>query len=318
MSNEVQTVDGRGKCEYIPFGGQDKVKLSIEIVKNLICVKTKSGKTCSDQDAIKFLALCQARRLSPFEGDCFLIGYDGKDGPQFSLITAHQAFLKRAELNAEYDGMKSGVIIKNEEGMIEQTEGDFMLQGQELLGGWACVFFKGRSNPMLKRVNLRRFQKSWGIWQDDPAGMIVKCAEADALRSSFPTMLGGLYTREEVGNEAQVAKVEKPIFTSPVVTSEPVPVEVLPPESKPKKREMHPPPHNTAKPKEPETPLKQLRDKIKEANMAESAVLEFMATVGLASGDEVTLDAVALNDASAIDTILDQWDEFVTKMEEKQ
>jgi len=28
--------------------------------------------------------------------------------------------------------------------------------------------------------------------------MICKCAEADALRSTFPTMLGGLYTREEV------------------------------------------------------------------------------------------------------------------------
>src|SRR5256885_17207110 len=96
--------------EFIPHGSEDKVKLSIAMVKNLIAVRTKSGATCSDNDAIKFVAMCQARRLNPFEGDAFLIGFDGTDGPQFSLITAHQAFLKRAELNAEYDGMKSGII----------------------------------------------------------------------------------------------------------------------------------------------------------------------------------------------------------------
>ena len=31
-----------------------------------------------------------------------------------------------------------------------------------------------------------------------PAGQIVKCAEADSLRSSFPTLLGGLMIQEEL------------------------------------------------------------------------------------------------------------------------
>jgi hypothetical protein len=86
--------------EYVPFGASDKIKLTIAIIKNLVAVKTKSGKTCSDQDAIKFMMMCQARRLNPFEGDAFLIGYDAKDALR-SHITAHQAFLKRAEVNAE-------------------------------------------------------------------------------------------------------------------------------------------------------------------------------------------------------------------------
>src|SRR5512137_372961 len=158
--------------EYIPFGAQDKVKLSIEMVKNLIAVKTKSGKTCSDTDAIKFVAMCQARRLNPFEGDAFLIGYEDKDGvPKYSLITAHQAFLKRAEMNQEYDGMKSGIIIERD-GEVRDLEGDFYMEGDKLLGGWATVFFKNRKQPMHKRIRLKRFQKSFGIWQEDPAGMI--------------------------------------------------------------------------------------------------------------------------------------------------
>lgn len=200
----------RAEVEYVPYGGQDKIKLHIGLVQNLIAVKTKSGKTCSDQEAIKFIAMCQAKRLNPFEGDAYLIGYDGKDGPSFSLITAHQTYLKRAELHPEFDGMKSGVIIK-EGDIMRDLEGDFYVGGQQVIGGWATVFFKTRKYPMHKRIRLERFKKPFGIWVDDPAGMICKCAEADALRSAFPTMLGGLYMKEEY--EATALKASKPDFS---------------------------------------------------------------------------------------------------------
>ena len=81
--------------EFVPFGAADKIKLTLEIVKNIIAVKTKSGKSCTDSDGIKFMMLCQAQRLNPFAGDAYLAGYDRKDGSAtFSLITAHVAFLK--------------------------------------------------------------------------------------------------------------------------------------------------------------------------------------------------------------------------------
>ena len=59
---------------------------------------------------------------------------------------------------------------------------------------------------MKKRVELKKFNKGFGLWNTMPEGMIVKCAEADALRASFPTMLGGLMLREEV--EATMVEVE--------------------------------------------------------------------------------------------------------------
>ena len=186
--------------EFIPFGTKDKISLSIAIVKRLIAVKTKTGKNCSDEDAFKFMLMCQARKLNPFEGDAFLIGYDNRDQPDkptFSLITAHQAFLKRAELHPEFDGMESGTIVLRN-GEVIDLIGDWHMPNDNVLGGWAVVYFKNRSHPMKKRVRLQRFKKPFGIWNDDPAGMIVKCAEADALRSSFPTMLGGMFIREEM------------------------------------------------------------------------------------------------------------------------
>jgi phage recombination protein Bet len=210
MKNENE----KSIIEFVPFGTKDKIQLTIELVKRLIAVKTKSGKSCSDEDAFKFMLLCQARKLNPFEGDAYLIGYDSQSGPTFSLITSHQAFLKRAELNPEYDGMESGTIVLRNGEQIDLI-GDWHMPNDNILGGWAKVFFKSRSHPMHKRVRLARFNKNYGIWRDDPAGMITKCAEADALRSSFPTMLGGLYTHEEMAPTKVEAEIAHPVFQEP-------------------------------------------------------------------------------------------------------
>jgi len=185
--------------KFIPYGSAEEIKLSVKLVQELIAVPTKSGQTCSQRDALRFIAMCQAKRLNPYESDAYLIGYDGKDGPQFSLITAHQAYLKRAELHPEFDGMESGVVVtEGEDGEPKDIQGDFFTEGQTVVGGWARVHFKNRKVPIYRRVRLSRFRKSYGVWADDPGGMICKVAEADALRSAFPTMLGGLFLREEV------------------------------------------------------------------------------------------------------------------------
>ena len=186
--------------EFVPFGAVDKIRLTLSIIQNIVAVPTKSGKTCSDRDAMKFMMLCQAQRLNPFAGDAYLVGYDGQNGPTFSLITAHQAFLKRAETSEDFDGMTSGILVQSEDGKIEEREGDFHTPDElgYVVGGWAKVFHKKRSHPTYRKIRMARFNNGFAQWKVDPAGMIVKCAEADALRSTFPTLLGGLYMKEEL------------------------------------------------------------------------------------------------------------------------
>lgn len=300
------------EMEFIPFGAQDKIKLTIAIVQNLIAVKTKSGKTCSDQDAVKFMMMCQARRLNPFEGDAYLIGYDSRDGASFSLITAHQAFLKRAEVNPEYDGMKSGIIIQRD-GDVKDVEGDFFLEGDVLLGGWATVYFKNRKQSMHKRVRLKRFQKSWGIWQEDPAGMICKCAEADALRSSFPTMLGGLYLKEEL-NPVDTPKLTAPLFTTP----EKPPIDVGSVEQKPAPEAEPAAPAPEPEPEKPAPapphPIKQLRDKLKVAGLKDVDIITFLADVGSIESGMNSLEEVQLKSADSIQMVLAQFDDIAARI----
>lgn len=277
--------------EFIPFGSRDKIKLSAAIVRRLIAVPTSSGKTCSDDDAIKFIAMCRAKALNPFEGDAFLIGYDTQTGPKFSLITAHQAFLKRAEVNKEYDGMKSGVIIQRGpvgKKEIMDVEGDFHLEDDVVVGGWAKVFFKNRTHPMERRIRLNRFKKNTKIWNEDPAGMICKCAEADALRSSFPTMLGGLYTKEEMINsdDGSDSRTKKPIFPTAATTTDVESVAV-------------------------EDPIVGIMEMADEEGVTVPQILAFLCEAGLAKPENKTLQELK---PESIQAITDCWPDMVARI----
>lgn len=193
-----QSISTRDKpMEFIPFGNQDKIKLTIDIVRNLLCKPTRSGKLCSDRDAMKFMMLCSARKLNPFEGDAFLVGYDTQGVAEFNLITAEQAFLKRADLSPEYDGIESGVTVKNEDGTIVDIQGEFVSETQILLAGWARLPVKNRSIPFFDRLDVKNYMKPGPFWEKNPAHQIAKCARAAVLRRAFSTSLGGLYLQVE-------------------------------------------------------------------------------------------------------------------------
>lgn len=209
--------------EYEPFQSKEKIQLTPKMVMDFLCKPTKSGKKCTMDQAVRFMMLCKARGLNPWEGDAFLVGYDTTSGPEFSLITAHQAFLKRAEVNEQFEGMDSGVIVQNKDGSLVEQPGDFFGDDQVVKGAWAKIFLKNRpQHPVYKRLRFDAFNKGFGRWKDDPGGMIVKCAEADALRTAFPNTLGGMYLEMELGNEdhSQDAKQRQPLANSAVAALE--------------------------------------------------------------------------------------------------
>lgn len=182
---------------FIPFGGTEQIELTIETVKQFLTSPTKSGKLPEKKDVVKFMMLCKSRELNPWEGDGFLVGYDSQAGPVFNLITSHQAFLKRAEASPEYDGLESGVVVRKNGDDEKEIPGEIVPSGYVLVGGWSRVFRKDRSHPMYKKLDLKSFDKGHSVWNTNKVGMIVKCAEADALRSSFPNKLGNLYIEGE-------------------------------------------------------------------------------------------------------------------------
>lgn len=233
MTTAIQTKDTSEKAmEYVPFGAADKIKLNVSIVQNTICIPTKSGKVCTVRDAVRFMMLCQAQRLNPFAGDCHLCGYDGKNGAVFSMITAHQAFLKRAETCADYEGMESGIILLDKENnVVSEREGDFKLKDEICVGGWARVHRKNRK-PTYRRLSVAAMAPAYesSFWSEDKTpGQITKCAEADALRATFPTLLGGMYSGEELRMNETIASVISADAPAPTfVQGESIPSESAP------------------------------------------------------------------------------------------
>ena len=162
-----------------------------------IAVPTKNGKMPEEKDCLRFMNLCAARKLNPWSGDCFMLGFDGEKGAKFEMIVSYQALLKRAEGTASFEGLQGGVIVQVANGDIVNRAGHIVLKGETLIGGWAMAYRSDRRVPHESAVALSTFDKQNRRWKEDPAGMITKCAKSAVLREAFPSNCGGMYIDEE-------------------------------------------------------------------------------------------------------------------------
>lgn len=169
--------------------GQD-VKLSKAIVRNFL---TKGNGNVSDQDIVQFISICKYNQLNPFLGEAFLIPFANQPA---QMVVSKEAFLKRAEANENYDGIQAGIIVLRN-GEVQEVEGTFYLADDKLLGGWAKVYRKDKSYPVVSRVRIEEYDKKRNLWNEKPATMICKVAKVQALREAFPSQLGAMYIQEE-------------------------------------------------------------------------------------------------------------------------
>ena len=164
--------------------GQD-VKLSKAIVRNFL---TKGNGNVSDQDIVQFISICKYNQLNPFLGEAFLIPFGNQPA---QMVVSKEAFLKRAEANENYDGIQAGVIVERNGEMLE-LEGNFFQAGDKLLGGWAKVYRKDKTYPVVARVRIEEYDQKRSVWTQKPATMISKVAKVQALREAFPSQLGAM------------------------------------------------------------------------------------------------------------------------------
>lgn len=210
VSQALLGANDKGRVTY-QVNGED-VNLSFQIVRSYL---TRGNAAVTDAEVIQFISICKANGLNPFIGECWLVKFQGSPA---SMITARDAFLKRAESSPLFEGMQSGIIvIRNNK--VEELEGAFFLQGDQLVGGWATVYRSDRKFPYLAKVRLQEYNKGKSTWAAMPGTMIQKVAEAQALRKAFPMQMSGLYTPEEMPDEQSQEPVKdansiKPVFTA--------------------------------------------------------------------------------------------------------
>lgn len=175
--------------------GEEKIKLTPNIVKEYI-IGNKEAKI-TNQEFKMFSSLCRARKLNPFLREAYCIKYS--DNSPATIVVGKDAILKRATLHPQFDGFRSGVIVKTAEGEIVNRQGCFKLDSDELVGAWCEVFRKDWKNSIFVSCAFSEiYQPKNPTWQKQPCVMSEKTAMVRALRTAFVEELAGMYDSAEM------------------------------------------------------------------------------------------------------------------------
>ncbi len=182
----------------------EKNKPAQLILDDIEFIKNTHAIGATENELKTFLYLCKEYNLDPLKKEIYFLKYGGKS----TIITSRDGYLKIANLNEQFDGIESDVVYlgdkltKREDGslQIEYGEAHMIFDKTKLSGAFCSVFRKYRSKATTVFVSIKDYYKKGApIWEQYVNAMILKVAEAMALKRAFA--ISGLVTREEIEKE---------------------------------------------------------------------------------------------------------------------
>ena len=159
----------------------------------------QSSVRATNEEFTRFMYLAEKTGLDPFANEIWII--DTKNGRK--ILTSRDGYLKIANNHPAFLGMVSDAIYSNDcfkrvmsndhEDVIHEYE--FKNRGQ-LLGAYAKVWRRDRKVPSFFLAPLNDYNKKKNAWLEYPHAMIIKVAEAMALKRAFA--ISGLCTIDEL------------------------------------------------------------------------------------------------------------------------
>lgn len=197
--------------------GQE-IKLTLPIVQNFVAT---GGGQITLQEYKTFTELCKCKRLNPFLKEAYIIKSGNKPA---QIVVGKEAALKKALRNPNFNGLRSGIIVKTKDGEVVERRGCFYdKETEKLIGGWAEVYRKDFECPTYCSVSFSEVAQTRADgnlnnnWATRGATMVEKVAKVRALRDTFMEDLNGMYEPEEVGKpepEQEVVQQDEPTETA--------------------------------------------------------------------------------------------------------
>lgn len=168
---------------------------NIDLIKNTVAL----GAT--ENELKMLLYLSREYHLDPLKKEIYLIKYSGRS----SVLTSRDGYLKIANLDPSFNGLESDVVYhgdrlsKREDGslLIEYGQEHLGFEKSKLTGAFCSVFRKDRAKATTIFVSIKDYYKKGApIWEQYTNAMILKVAEAMALKRAFS--ISGLVTQEEI------------------------------------------------------------------------------------------------------------------------
>lgn len=148
----------------------------------------------TDVQRNQFAAVAQAFGLNPFKREIYATTYRNKDGQTvMSIVTGYEVYLKRAEMNPNYDGFETEFNVVDKQ-----------------MNCTCKVYRKDRRMPITSTVWMAEYSTGRSLWATKPRMMLEKVAIATAFRRAFPTDFGGMpYTNDELPEHMTRGAAEK-------------------------------------------------------------------------------------------------------------
>ncbi len=182
--------------------------------EKLAFLKKHYAPDATDIEFEHFIGVCRARGLNPEAKQIYFIKFKNKNG---GYDVSHVASIDAYRLIAHRTGVYLGC-----------SEPQFDYRGKDSLPYSCSVTVKKIVGSQIAEFTSKVFieeQQSFSarqtMWNKAPRRMLIKCAEAQALRMAFPQDLSGLYIQEEMPTEDSIrvssdeepaAELHEPIF----------------------------------------------------------------------------------------------------------
>lgn len=149
-----------------------------------------------------FWGLGKSLQANPFTREIWAVKYDKNKPAQVFL--GRDFYRKKAQEQSDYDGHIVDAVYENDEFRVESgtPKHSYNLTDRgKLLGAYCVVYKKDISNAFYVYVELDEYHKGQSTWNEKPATMIKKVAEAQALRGAYQGIFRGTYDESERWDE---------------------------------------------------------------------------------------------------------------------
>jgi phage recombination protein Bet len=152
-------------------------------------IKATIARGASDAELHNFVQVCNRLGLDPFAKQIYFIRRGNVAQPQVSI----DGFRVVAERTREYRGQTTPQWCGR-----DGEWRDVWLANEPPAAARVGVWRDGFREPLVRTALFRSYAQQSPLWRNMPEVMLLKCAEAQALRAAFPNELGGVYTTDEM------------------------------------------------------------------------------------------------------------------------
>jgi phage recombination protein Bet len=168
--------------------------------KTIALIKNTVARGASDAELGLFLEVSARYQLDPFAKEIWCIKMPGKNGGggSMGIIVARDGFLKIANRHPDFMGMHSDTVCENDE-FKKEWDGSSVIVNHsagkpaergKTIGAFAVVRRKDKTDsffyaPLEEYRPKSEAKLKYSPWGAQESAMIIKCAEAVALRKAF-------------------------------------------------------------------------------------------------------------------------------------